>query len=271
MIAFAGNSLLCRLALAHTNIDAASFTALRLVSGALMLCVLLAASGQTGLARQLRSHGSWVAAFALSGYAICFSFAYLEVTAATGALLLFTSVQATMLGYGYYRGDRLSAVQLTALLVALLGLLVLTFPGVSAPPVLGGLLMVLAGVAWGVYSLSAGGADPLATTAANFVRAVPLGLACMLAALPWVQVDPLGLVYAVASGAVTSGIGYALWYAALKDLNVTTAATVQLSVPVITALLAVVLLDEALGLRVVVASAAILGGVAVVIRSKQSA
>ena len=232
MLAFAGNSLLCRVALKHTSLDAASFTSIRLVSGALVLCLLV---------RMRRPGtpvgGNWLSAGALFAYAAGFSFAYLRLSAATGALLLFGAVQATMIGHGVWAGERLRSLQWAGLLVTLGGLVGLLLPGLSAPPLPSALLMLGAGVAWGVYSLRGKGAgDPLAVTAGNFLRVAPMALALSLLLYPSISPDPAGLLYAVASGALTSGIGYAIWYSALPKLPSTAAATVQLSVPVLAAL-----------------------------------
>lgn len=266
MIAFAGNSLLCRAALRDTGIDAASFTSVRLIAGALMLWLILALRGN----RRPLAVGSWPSALALFGYAAAFSFAYGGLSAAMGALLLFGAVQATMIGIGIWRGNRPGAIQWAGFVVAFAGLIGLLLPGLSAPPVASALLMIVAGIAWGVYSLRAKGAgEPTAVTTGNFIRSVPLALALSLVMLSQVQVDAPGLIYAVASGAVTSGMGYAIWYMALPLLQATSAATVQLSVPVIAAVGGVLLLGEPLTLRLVVAGVAILGGIAIVIRAGQ--
>ena len=267
MLAFAGNSLLCRFALKETAIDAASFTSLRLLSGAvtLWLIVYLRGGGRV-------TAGSWTSALALFAYAAAFSFAYISLPAAAGALLLFGAVQATMIGYGLWSGEHMSPRQWVGLVMALLGLVGLLSPGLSAPPLSGALLMLGAGVAWGVYSLRGrGGGDATAVTAGNFVRAVPMALALSLLAGPVSSVDVEGAWYAVVSGALASGVGYALWYRALPGLRPVSAATVQLSVPVIAALGGVVLLGEAPGVRLVLASLAILGGIALVIVSRRPA
>ena len=259
MAAFAGNSLLCRLALQHTTIDPASFTTARLISGALVLWALVRWRGQ-------RPAGDWWSATALFAYAAAFSYAYLSLSAGTGALLLFGAVQATMLGWGLWRGQRLRLGQTAGLVLAMGGLVALLWPGVTAPPAVGALLMIAAGVAWGVYSLRGRGAgDPTAVTAGNFVRAAVLAGPLMLVALPWAQVDTVGLLWALCSGAVTSGLGYAVWYTALKGLHPTSSASVQLSVPVLTALGGVAFLSEPLTLRLALCSLAILGGIAWVI------
>jgi drug/metabolite transporter (DMT)-like permease len=263
MIAFASNSLLCRAALKHTMIDAASFTAIRLISGAAMLWLLARLTGNTRV-----GGGNWVSALALFIYAASFSFAYVSLPAAAGALLLFGSVQATMIGIGLWRGERLKRTQLVGLALAFAGLVGLLLPGLSAPPVLGSALMLAAGAAWGVYSLrgkSAG--DPTLVTAGNFLRAVPLAIVMSLVALTHASLDYAGACYAVASGALASGLGYAVWYTALPAMRSTNAAVVQLSVPVIAALGGVLLLNEPMTLRLVMASIAILGGIATVVLS----
>lgn len=263
MLAFAGNSLLCRMALEHTGIDPASFTTVRVVSGALTLWMLV----QLRRGRRTGSRGNWISALALLVYAAGFSFAYVSLSAASGALLLFVAVQATMIGYGLWMGERFRHLQIAGLALALGGLVGLLLPGLSAPPLAGSILMLVAGVAWGVYSLRGKGfSDPLAATAGNFLRAVPVSVVLSVVMLRQFAFDGSGFWYAVASGAIASGVGYAIWYAVLPFLRSTEAATVQLSVPVIAAVGGIILLDEPITLRLVVASSAILGGIALVIR-----
>jgi drug/metabolite transporter (DMT)-like permease len=264
MTSFAGNSLLCRQALKTSAIDPASFTTIRLVSGAAVLSLLAALSR-----RDRMGVGTWFSALALFVYAAGFSFAYVNLPASVGALLLFGAVQATMIGQGLRTGERLSAVQIIGLAIALGGLIGLLLPGLSAPPLGGSILMLSAGVAWGVYSLRGRGAgDPLRVTAGNFWFSVPLTAAMSLAILPRARLDVSGVGYAVASGAITSGLGYAVWYTVLPSLKATVAATVQLSVPVIAAAGAILFLGEPMTMRLAVASAAILGGIALVIGEK---
>jgi drug/metabolite transporter (DMT)-like permease len=261
LLAFAGNSLLCRAALAHTHIDPASFTSLRLVSGAAVLWLIVMLRGSCA-----QGAGSWLSALALFVYAAGFSFSYVHLTAAAGALILFGAVQTTMIGVGLWRGERMRAPQLLGLVVALAGLVALMLPGLSAPPLLGALLMLVAGIAWGVYSLRGKTAgSPLQVTAGNFLRAAPLALLLSLLLAGSASLDPAGVAYALASGALASGVGYVIWYAALPFLKATTAATVQLSVPVIAALGGVLFLGEPLSLRLVLCAAAILGGIALVV------
>ncbi|WP_236685666.1 DMT family transporter [Geobacter pickeringii] len=264
MIAFAGNSLLCRLALKQTAIDPASFTSLRILSGALALRLIM------GLRAGSPSSGNWPSALALFAYAAGFSYAYVSLPTATGALLLFGAVQATMIGYGVCRGERLGMLQSAGLLCAFGGLAILLLPGLSAPPLAGSALMVVAGVAWGVYSLRGKGAeDPAGVTAGNFLRAVPMAAALSAIGIPWASMDSSGFWYAVVSGALASGCGYVLWYMALGGLKATSAAIVQLSVPVIAAVGGIVLLGEAITVRLMIASTAILGGIALVIVERQ--
>lgn len=277
MLAFAGNSLLCRMALKHTSIDPASFTAVRLLSGACMLwLVVRLQQGSRAPAKPgVWGAGNWWSAGALFLYAATFSFAYVNVSAATGALLLFGSVQATMIGYGVYHGERLRAPQLVGMALALAGLTALMLPGLAAPPLASALSMVLSGVAWAVYSLRGkrlqgkGASSPTQVTAGNFLRAVPMALGLGLLMLGDGSYDRHGLLLAGLSGALASGLGYAIWYHALPALKATQAATVQLSVPVIAALGGVLLLGEAVTVQLALASCAILGGIALVILEKK--
>ncbi len=265
MIAFAGNSLLCRLALKHTSIDPASFTAIRLVSGALILWLVVRVKRNVSA-----GEGNWPSALALFAYAAGFSFAYVSLSAGTGALLLFGAVQATMIGHGIWAGERLFGLQLVGLLLAFGGLVGLLLPGLSAPPLLGSVLMMGAGIAWGVYSLRGKGAgDATRVTAGNFLRAVPITIVLSLLMFNYSSFDMAGFWYAVSSGALASGLGYAIWYTALPALKNTTAASVQLSVPVIAALGGIVFLGESMTLRLVFSSVAILGGIALVILQKR--
>lgn len=256
MLAFAGNSLLCRLALKTTSIDAASFTLIRLASGAVTLWLIMTS-------RKTSSTGSWASGAALFVYAGAFSFAYVNLPVATGALILFGSVQFTMLGYGVAKGDRLSALQITGIVIAVAGLVALLLPGLATPSLTGTLLMITAGSAWGVYSLRGRDAgDPARATAGNFIRAVPFAAMLAIVMLPQLVADAAGIGYAVVSGAVTSAAGYIIWYAAVKQLKATTAACVQLSVPALTALGGIAILGEQLTWRLALVCLSILGGVA---------
>lgn len=265
MLAFAANSLLCRLALQQRLIDPASFATLRLVAGAITLAVIV----RLRSGRPAPGHADWLAAAMLFAYVAFFSFAYLTLPAGTGALILFGAVQVTMFSVGLRSGERFRPVAWFGLALAVAGLVYLVSPGVAAPAPLGTAMMAIAGVAWGVYSLRGRGvSDPLAATAGNFVRAAPLALVLSLLLATNVYADVAGVALAVASGAVTSGIGYVIWYAALSRLSAIRAATVQLSVPLIAAFGGVLLLSEAITPRLLAASAAILGGIGLVLTTK---
>jgi Predicted permease, DMT superfamily len=267
MIAFASNSLLCRLALKQTGIDAASFTFIRIFSGTVALWLIMKMRRATW-----KEEGSWSSALALFIYAAAFSFAYLDLFAGTGALLLFGAVQATMILWGFRKGERLDAIQLVGLIFAVTGLVVLVFPGLSAPPLVGSILMVAAGVAWGIYSIRGkAGRDAIAATAGNFLRAVPFAAVVSIILLSRARLDHAGVFYAVVSGAITSGLGYVIWYSALPDLKAASAASVQLSVPVLAAAGGILFLGEPLTLRYLLASIAILGGITLVVLEKNRA
>jgi drug/metabolite transporter (DMT)-like permease len=261
MIAFASNSLLCRAALKHTSIGAATFTFVRIFSGAAVLWVLIKMRKVTA-----KESGNWWSGLALFVYAAAFSFAYVDLAAGAGALLLFGAVQATMILWGFGKGERLDAIQTVGLLLAAAGLVVLLFPGLAAPPIGGSILMLAAGLAWGIYSLRGKSSrDAIAATAGNFLRAVPFAALVSVLMLPKMHLDSLGITYAVISGAITSGLGYVIWYAALAGLKAASAATVQLSVPVLAATGGILLLGEPITLRYGIASIAVLGGIFLVI------
>ncbi|HLW35445.1 MAG TPA: DMT family transporter [Chthoniobacterales bacterium] len=273
MIAFASNSLLCRAALKQTKVDPATFTFVRIFSGAvaLWLIVMIRSSFSSPVTRHssLRN-GNWPSAIALFTYAAGFSFAYVTLSAGTGALLLFGAVQATMILWGFRKGERLDPTQIIGIVIALAGLVVLVFPGISAPPLTGSIFMLAAGIAWGVYSVRGRTAsDAAAATAGNFLRAVPFAVLTGIVALKGMRFDSLGVTYAVISGAITSGLGYVIWYSALTGLKAASAATVQLSVPVLAATGGILLLHEPVTLRYVIASIAVLGGIALVMIEKQ--
>lgn len=266
MFAFAGNSVLCRIALKHTSIDAASFTSIRLMSGAVVLWLIAST-----FRRQSTGNGNWVSAFALFAYAAGFSFAYISLTAATGALLLFGAVQVTMISHGLLAGERLSWRQTVGLIIAIVGVVGLLLPGISTPPLFGSGLMLFAGVAWGVYSLRGKkDDDPIRVTTGNFMRATVFTILLSMSFVSSSNLDMIGILYAVASGAVASGLGYALWYSVLPLLKATNAATIQLSVPVITAIGGIVILGEPITVRFVMASLAIIGGIALVVMRNSS-
>ncbi|HSN51940.1 MAG TPA: DMT family transporter [Woeseiaceae bacterium] len=264
MVAFAANSVLCRLALGAGLIDAASFATVRTIAGALLLAGLLLARRRTVTARP---NGRSVLALYL--YMVLFAFAYLSLSAGTGALILFGAVQLTMFTAALRSGEQFPPLSWAGLVIAIGGLVYLVSPGLTAPDPLGAALMAVAGVSWGVYSLvGRRAADPIEATAHNFLYAVPLVVATSLAFAGEFAVTAAGAGYAIASGAVASGIGYVIWYAALRGLTGTAAATVQLSVPVIAAIGGVILLSEAVTPRLVVACVATLGGVALVLTQR---
>jgi drug/metabolite transporter (DMT)-like permease len=265
LLAFAANSLLCRLALQQESIDPASFASIRIASGALTLAVIARYRAPPAVPGK----SDWISAAMLFIYVAFFSFAYVTLPAGTGALILFGSVQLTMFSAGLRSGERFGAVAWGGLAIAVAGLVYLVLPGIAAPSPAGALLMAVAGLAWGVYSLRGRRAgDPLLATAGNFARAVPLAVVLSLLFLSRAKLSNAGLALAIASGAVTSGLGYVVWYAALRNLGALRAAVVQLPVPLITALGGVAFLAETFTPRLAIASAAMLGGIAVVLISK---
>jgi drug/metabolite transporter (DMT)-like permease len=262
MGAFAANSLLCRLALGQELIDAATFTTVRVISGAVSLSLIALFRRRT----HHRGTADWRSAAMLFTYMAFFSFAYLSLSAGTGALILFGAVQLTMFIFALRQGEHFPLLSWAGLTLAILGLIYLVLPGVTAPDPWGAVLMAIAGIAWGFYSLlGRDAADPLEATARNFVYSVPLVLIVSLFYLDDFSSSANGLALAVASGAITSGGGYVIWYAALRGLTATRAATVQLSVPAIAAFGGIVMLSEEITLRLLLASAATLGGVAIVL------
>ncbi|RQH04392.1 DMT family transporter [Paraburkholderia dinghuensis] len=267
MFAFAANSLLCRLAMQRGEIDPVSFGGIRLVSGAITLAVIVRFRPE----RPAAANGDWLAAAMLFSYVAFFSFAYLTLSAGTGALILFGAVQLTMFSVGLRSGEKFGLIAWLGLALAVAGLVYLVSPGIAAPPLVGAASMAVGGVAWGVYSLRGRGvADPLAATAGNFARAAPLAvlLSGLFIANARAHANETGVTLAIASGALTSGIGYVVWYAALSKLTAMRAATVQLSVPLIAAFGGVVFLSEAITPRLAAASASILGGIAMVLSSR---
>jgi drug/metabolite transporter (DMT)-like permease len=265
MAAFAANSILCRLALADQEIDPASFTLTRLASGALVLVTIAALSGR----RIVPAKGGWMPAAMLFLYALMFSFAYLRLDVGTGALILFATVQATMILRGVAGGERPGPACWIGLAGAGGGLVILVSPGISAPSIPGATMMGTAGIAWGIYSLKGRHSpDPLGSTAGSFVRAVPMALAAYVVFQRGAHLSTPGLVLALASGAIASGLGYVIWYSALRGLSAVRAASVQLTVPVLAAAGGVLLLGEALSIRIVLAAALILGGVSLTLAGR---
>ncbi len=268
MLAFAGNSILCRLALRDDAIDPSSFTSIRLVSGAIALLIIFSV---TRRGDSLRSHGSWVSSAVLFLYAICFSYAYITLSAGTGALILFGCVQGTMIASGLWSGDRPGVFEWLGWSLAFAGLIWLVLPGVEAPPAAGAMLMALAGIAWGVYSIRGRAeSDALASTASNFILSIVMVAALTMMSISSADITSPGLALAIVSGALTSGVGYVLWYAVLNFLSAMQAALIQLSVPVIATAGGVILLAEPLSLRLLVSSALVLGGISLALTRKSS-
>ena len=306
LLAFAGNSVLCRLALEQLTIDPASFTSIRLLSGAIVLTVLLlsipklmlqekplaateVANSNAGIVdnRSLKSHttsehhavyhfawfrlfalkqSNWLGGLSLFAYAAAFSFAYISLPAGTGALILFAMVQITMLSYALIKGTRFSLAQWFGFAMALLGLVYLFLPGISAPPLLGAILMGIAGIAWGIYSiLGKRVVNPTQSTTENFIRATIITALLSLIFINHISISFEGALLAIASGAITSGIGYAIWYAVLPFLKAASSASLQLTVPVIATIGGSVWLGEEVSMRLALASISILGGVAIVV------
>ncbi len=267
LVAFAGNSVLCRLALGQGSIDAGSFTVVRLLSGIVVLLLLLQMTKKRSPNNAAK--GSWRAACYLFIYAVAFSFAYLSLDTGVGALILFGAVQITMIGMGLLAGDRLTPWNTVGVLLSFSGFVYLVLPDLTTPTFKGFVLMAVAGIAWGFYSLAGKGAsNPLADTAYNFLRTLPLVIVLLIASIPWSVLTLHGVILAMLSGAITSGIGYALWYAALAYLSAMQAAVLQLSVPVIAACGGILFSAEIIGVRFMMASLLILGGILLVILSR---
>ena len=277
LLAFAGNSVLCRMALTTTSIDPASFTSVRLLSGAVMLSVLVwLRAGAAGVRHAKGGKvagigGDWLSALALFVYAAALSYSYSDLSTGTGALLLFGAVQATMIVTGLWVGERPTRLQGIGQLTAVAGLIAILLPGLTAPPLGSAVLMMGSGVMWAVYTLRGRRVtDPTSTTAGNFVRAAALSAILSVLLIKQLSIDQWGVTYGALSGAVTSGLGYVLWYTILPRLTVVRAATVQLSVPMIATLAGALLLQEAITLRLLLASTAILGGIALAVMNRRA-
>ena len=271
LVAFAANSLLTRMALGDGAIDAASFMTLRLGSGALFLWILSQSRAVPKAASTKPSPTKWTAALMLFVYAVTFSFSYLQLTTGTGALILFGTVQVTMIAAALYQGEKPEPLEWVGLLLALVGLVYLVSPGLTAPPLVGAALMIIAGIARGGYSLlGRGSRDPVAYTTSNFIRAVPFAIGVSTVTISMLHWSWLGVGLAIASGVLASGLGYSLWYAALKGLTATRAATVQLAVPILAAIAGILWLQESLSMRLIIASAMILGGIAITVLGRNS-
>jgi drug/metabolite transporter (DMT)-like permease len=267
LLSFAFNSILCRIALGDEAIDAASFTLVRLVSGAVTLLIIFSFFGRKDAQTQ---KGNRLSAFFLFAYAVCFSFAYINLTTATGALVLFGSVQTTMIFVALLKGERPKILEWLGLIFALGGLIYLVFPGLSSPPLLSSALMATAGIAWGFYTLRGKASEnPLAETMGNFVRAVPMMILVFLFFLSQIHLSQKGILLAVLSGAIASGVGYSIWYSVLKFHTATRAAILQLSVPALAGIGGVIFLAETVSLRLVSATVLILGGIALAILGRK--
>jgi len=279
LTAFAFNSILCRLALGTQAIDAASFTAVRLIAGAFALVLISSFYAGKEAEKEAeeeaeeeaeKKRGNWISAFFLFAYAICFSFAYTNLTTGTGALILFGSVQMTMIIAAVVSGERPKIMEWLGLIFALGGLIYLVFPGLSSPPFFSSMLMTLAGISWGFYTLRGRGSKtPLADTTGNFLRAVPMIVLTTLPFLLQIHLSQKGILLAVLSGAIASGIGYSVWYHALKFHTATRAAIVQLSVPALAAFGGVIFLSEIVSMRLVLATILILGGITIAIAGRK--
>jgi len=267
MIAFAANSVLCRMALAKEAIDPASFTSIRLISGATILFLLVYASKTK---KQSSSKGSWVSGGILFIYAVAFSFAYVSLDTGTGALIAFGTVQITMITSALFQGNKMKSAEWIGVILAFGGFVYLVLPGVTAPSLSGLLLMILSGMAWGIYSLRGKSSlHPLDDTAFNFMRAIPFVIVLLIFSIGKIQATPQGITLAIVSGAITSGIGYTIWYMALKGLSAIHASIVQLIVPVIAAIGGVLFLSEIITLRLLIASILILGGISIAILTRR--
>ncbi len=272
LLAFAGNSVLCRLALNDNIIDAASFTSIRLFSGAIFLLLLISINVHKSPQKIINiKAGSWLSALFLFIYAGAFSYAYISLDTGIGALILFGSVQVTMILSDIFKGKKLLLAEWLGLIIAFIGLIILLMPSASAPSLTGFLLMAISGIAWGFYTLAGRGSKtPLVDTTNNFLRTLPFIGLLMLLTLSHIELSNEGILLAVMSGTVTSGLGYAIWYSALSGLTVKHAAIIQLSVPVIAAIGGVIFSNETINIELITSSFLVLGGVLTVIMGKQS-
>ena len=267
LLAFAGNSILCRLALGEDAIDAASFTAIRLLSGIIVLATIMKMTQARGT---ITSGGSWKASFMLFLYAVTFSYAYVSLETGIGALILFGSVQITMILVGLLSGNRFHYFEWLGVLVAFAGFVYLVMPGVTAPSLIGFILMSIAGIAWGFYTLAGkGSVNPLCDTSSNFLRTLPLVIVLVAVTFQHSTMSQKGILLAVLSGGIASGIGYTIWYTALGGLSAIQAAVLQLFVPVIAAVGGVVFADEIFSFRLALSSILILSGILAVILGRQ--
>jgi drug/metabolite transporter (DMT)-like permease len=267
LLAFAGNSVLCRLALGGATIDAASFTSIRLLSGIIVLAIILK---MTHNVNKPVSKGSWMASVLLFLYAIAFSFAYVSLDTGTGALILFGAVQITMLLVSSLTGNRLHYIEWSGVFIAFSGFVYLVIPTVATPSMTGFILMTIAGIAWGFYSLKGrGSVSPLGDTAYNFIRTLPFVVILLAVTFQQANLSGQGIILAVVSGGLTSGVGYTIWYSALRGLTPTRAAVVQLLVPIIAAIGGVIFAGESVSLRLLLSSVLVLGGILLVVLGKR--
>lgn len=266
LIAFAANSVLCRLALGNGVIDASSFTVIRLLSGAIVLFIILSVNGSN---KGELSKGSWAASLMLFVYAITFSYAYLSLDTGTGALILFGSVQITMILLSLISGTRLHIFEWSGVIIAFTGFVYLILPNITTPSVNGFMLMTFSGIAWGIYTLiGRSSKNPLMDTTYNFIRTVPFVLLLAIFTMQNLHYTKEGIILALLSGSITSGVGYTIWYVALKGLSSTQAAVTQLSVPVIAAIGGVIFVSEAITFRLIASSVIVLGGILIVVLGK---
>ena len=268
LVAFAGNSILCRLALGNEQIDAASFAAIRLLSGVAFLLLIFKFSNQK---EQPESKGSWVSALMLFVYAITFSYAYISLETGIGALILFASVQFTMVISSLFLGNKITALQWVGVTMAFLGFVYLVFPTLSTPSAKGFSLMLVAGIAWGFYTLlGSASKNPLSDTLYNFSKTLPLVLVLLFFTVSQASFSSKGILIAVIAGGITSGVGYAIWYSVLTEISAIKASVLQLSVPVISALGGALFSDEAITIRLVISTAIIISGILIVVLNKQT-
>jgi drug/metabolite transporter (DMT)-like permease len=266
LIAFAANSVLCRLALSHGAIDASSFTGVRLLSGAIALFFILSIKGNN---KGVASKGSWSASFMLFLYAITFSYAYLSVDTGTGALILFGAVQITIILLTLFSGTRLHIHEWAGVTIAFVGFVYLMLPSITTPSINGFILMSIAGISWGIYTLKGRGSqNPLMDTTYNFLRTIPFVILLAVLTIQSVSYSSEGVVLAILSGAITSGLGYTIWYMVLGNLSSTKAAVIQLSVPVIAAVGGVIFVSETITLRLIISAVIVLGGILLVLLGK---
>lgn len=270
MLAFAGNSVFARLGLDGTStIDPASYTLIRLISGAIVLTILV--SWRNKSVKKITAGGNWISALALFGYASAFSYAYVVLETGIGALILFTCVQAGMIGWGIIKGDRPIALEWVGLIIAFGAFVWLVSPGLLAPDPFAAFLMLVSGISWAVYSTRGKSVtDALGATTGNFILSIPFAIVLLVALLAQVNIDTFGALMAIGSGVITSAIGYAIWYMALPNISQTQAAIVQLTVPVIAGVGGTLFSGEVWTLRFAIAATLILGGVAIAILAKSN-